>query len=83
MYKYRLEIESFSKRQVEIEIKDRIPHSVSTSIEVKVDWEKLTCTQELGVMEWQEKIEPKAKLELEYAFEVQWDRNISITPALP
>jgi len=82
-YKYRLEIESFSKRQIEIEIKDRIPHSVSTSIEVKVDWEKLTCTQELGVMEWQEKIEPKAKLELEYAFEVQWEKGVTITPSLP
>ncbi|MHA1637861.1 MAG: mucoidy inhibitor MuiA family protein, partial [Candidatus Thorarchaeota archaeon] len=75
-YKYRLEIESFSKRDVEIEVKDRIPHSNSTSIEVKVDWEKLGIDDhELGIMEWQKKIQPKMKLELEYEYEVQWEKG--------
>ncbi len=83
-YKYRLEIESFSKREVEIEIRDRIPHSVSTSIEVKVDWEKFGIEDhELGVMEWQKKIQPKTKIELEYEYEVQWEKGVRIIPSLP
>ncbi len=83
-YKYRLEIESFSKQPVEIEIVDRIPHSNSTSIEVKIDWEKLDLKKhELGVMEWKKNIEPSKKLEILYDFEVLWEKGVTINPPLP
>ena len=83
-YKYRLEIESFSKQEVEIEVKDRVPHSVSTSIEVKIEWEKLDLKKhELGVMEWNKKIAPGQKLEILYDYEVLWEKGVTITPPLP
>ncbi|MFW9918903.1 MAG: mucoidy inhibitor MuiA family protein [Candidatus Thorarchaeota archaeon] len=83
-YRYRLEIESFSKQEVEIEIIDRVPHSNSTSIEVKIDWEKLGLKkQELGVMEWTKKIAPSQKIEILYDYEVYWEKGVTITPPLP
>ncbi|MFX1368770.1 MAG: mucoidy inhibitor MuiA family protein [Promethearchaeota archaeon] len=83
-YKYRLEIESFSKRPLKVRVVDRVPHSLNPSIEVKIDWEKLGLEkQELGVMEWLIEMEPKSKKEIVYEYEVQWDRNITISPPLP
>ena len=83
-YKYRLELENFAKQTIDIEISDRIPHSLSTSIEVKADWEKLGVDKhELGIMEWHRKVDAGKKAEIEYAFEVQWERGISINPPLP
>ncbi|MFX0108643.1 MAG: mucoidy inhibitor MuiA family protein [Candidatus Hodarchaeota archaeon] len=83
-YKYRLEIESFSKKPIEIEVFDRIPHSNSTQIVVKLDSEKLGLEKlELGVMEWLLKIEPKQKKVLEDSYSVEWERNIIVNPSLP
>ncbi|MGD9397836.1 MAG: DUF4139 domain-containing protein, partial [Candidatus Thorarchaeota archaeon] len=83
-YKYRLEIQSFSKRKIEIEVFDRVPHSVSTQIEVKIDWEKLaTKSHELGVIEWHRELEPNEKKNIDYEYEVVWERDVTISPPLP
>jgi len=83
-YKYRLEIESYSKHSVKVQVFDRVPHSLTTSIEVKIDWNSLNAKEhELGVVEWLIEIEPKEKKEIVYDFVVEWDRDIVITPPLP
>ncbi len=83
-YKYRIEVESFSKEPIDIEIIDRIPHSNSTSIEVKMEWDRLGLQKhELGVMHWNKKIEPKEKIEITYDFEVFWEKGVTISPPLP
>jgi uncharacterized protein (TIGR02231 family) len=83
-YKYRLKIESYSKHSVKMQVFDRIPHSLTPSIEVKIDWDKLNAKEhELGVVEWLLEIEPKQKKEIVYDFVVEWDRDIVITPPLP
>jgi uncharacterized protein (TIGR02231 family) len=83
-YKYRLEIQSFSKRPVEIDVFDRIPHSESTSIEVKAEWEKLDVKKHhLGILEWHKSIQPDEKSIIEYEYEVSWEKGIRISPPLP
>lgn len=83
-YQYRLEIQSFSKRKVEIDVFDRIPHSVSTQIEVKIDWEKLNSkNHELGVIEWHRELEPNEKKAIDYSYEVVWEKDVTISPPLP
>ncbi|MHA2313520.1 MAG: DUF4139 domain-containing protein, partial [Candidatus Thorarchaeota archaeon] len=83
-YRYRLEIESYSKRPVKMEVYERVPHSNSTSIEVKVDWEKLNAKKhELGVIEWFIELGPKEKKNIEYSYSVEWERDITINPPLP
>ena len=83
-YKYRLEITSFSKRPVEIDVFDRVPHSESTSIEVKAEWEKFGVErQHLGILEWHKSIQPDEKLIIEYDYEVSWEKGITVHPPLP
>jgi uncharacterized protein (TIGR02231 family) len=83
-YKYRLEIQSFSKRPVEIDVFDRVPHSESTSIEVKAEWEKFGVEDEhLGILEWHKSIQPDEKTIIEYEYEVSWEKGITVHPPLP
>jgi uncharacterized protein (TIGR02231 family) len=83
-YKYRLEIQSFSKNTVEIDIFDRIPHSLNPAIEVKVDWDKPEAKEEnLGVIEWHQTIQPNQKATIEYTYDVSWEKGITIHPQLP
>ncbi|MBN2229201.1 MAG: DUF4139 domain-containing protein [Candidatus Thorarchaeota archaeon] len=83
-YKYRLEIENFSKYPVEIDVFDRIPHSVSTAIEVKSYWEKVGIEKEnLGIVEWHRIIQPNEKTAIEYEYEVAWEKEVTIHPRLP
>jgi uncharacterized protein (TIGR02231 family) len=83
-YKYKLEIQSFSKRKIKIEVFDRVPHSVSTQIEIKIDWEKLGAVKhELGVIEWYRDLEPNEKKNIEYDYEVVWEKDVTISPPLP
>ncbi|RLI55133.1 MAG: hypothetical protein DRP09_10865 [Candidatus Thorarchaeota archaeon] len=83
-YGYRLEVENFSKKAIEIDIYDRVPHSLSTAIEVKVDWEKLGVEKhELGVLQWHRSIQPGAKEVIEYEYEVEWEKDVTLSPPLP
>jgi uncharacterized protein (TIGR02231 family) len=83
-YKYRLEVESFSKRAIEIEIVDRVPHSNSTAIEVKLDADKLGVVKvELGVLKWTKNIDVGQKAEIVYDYEVLWEKDVTISPPLP
>ena len=83
-YKYRLEIQSFSKRSVDIDVFDRVPHSESTAIEVKAEWEKFGVKkQHLGILEWHKSIQPDEKTTIEYEYEVSWEKGISVHPPLP
>jgi len=83
-YKYKLEIQSFSKRPVEIDVFDRVPHSETTSIEVKAEWEKFDVKeQHLGILEWHKSIQPDEKTIIEYEYEVSWEKGITVHPPLP
>ncbi|KXH76656.1 MAG: hypothetical protein AM326_06835 [Candidatus Thorarchaeota archaeon SMTZ-45] len=83
-YRYKLEIQNFSKRKIEIEVLDRVPHSLSTEIEVKIDWVKLAAKKhELGVIEWYKEIEPDEKTSIQYNYEVEWEKGVTISPQLP
>ncbi|MGY5874759.1 MAG: mucoidy inhibitor MuiA family protein [Candidatus Thorarchaeota archaeon] len=83
-YKYRLEIKSFAKDEVEIKIVDRIPYSSSEKVDVELSEPTLLYQKmELGVIEWETKIKPNEELNIEYSFEVQWDKELRIRPPLP
>ncbi|MGY5852335.1 MAG: mucoidy inhibitor MuiA family protein [Candidatus Thorarchaeota archaeon] len=83
-YKYKLEIKSFAKDDVEIKIVDRIPYSSSEKVTVELEEPTLVYKKmELGVIEWETKIKPNEELNIEYSFEVQWDKELRIRPPLP
>ena len=63
---------------------DRIPHSTSEKIEVELkEPSHVPKKKELGVLEWELGIEPQKKLEIAYSYEVEWEKDIRISPPLP
>jgi hypothetical protein len=63
---------------------DRIPHSSSEKIQVELKTPSNPVKKaELGVLEWELSLESEKKLELTYAFTVEWDKDIRIRPSLP
>ncbi|MHA2385718.1 MAG: DUF4139 domain-containing protein, partial [Candidatus Thorarchaeota archaeon] len=63
---------------------DRIPHSNSEKIEVEFKPAEIAPKKnELGVLEWDVKIDAQKELTIKYAYEVQWERNLTIRPPLP
>ncbi len=83
-YQYLIALESFAKEVIEIKVVDRIPHSQSEQIDVQLaEPSHQLKKKELGVLEWELRLEPKQKLEIRYSFEVEWEKNIRISPPLP
>jgi uncharacterized protein (TIGR02231 family) len=83
-YSYQLEIKSFSKELIEMRIVDRIPHSNSEKVQIELKPTSVPLKKnELGVLEWEVKIEPQKELRIDYAFEVEWERGLTLRPPLP
>ncbi len=83
-YKYSLEIQSFAKREITIKIVDIIPHSNSEKITVELPEPTLPYKKmELGVIEWETKLGAGTETKIEYSYEVEWERDVSIRPPLP
>lgn len=83
-YEYKLELKNFSKDTIEIRIVDRKPYSSSEKIEVDLKTLSLVPKKvELGVIEWETSIESQKELAIEYSFEVEWEKEVSIRPPLP
>jgi uncharacterized protein (TIGR02231 family) len=83
-YQYSLEIESYSKSEIEIKIVDRIPHSTSEKIVVEFLQPSVAPTKnELGVLEWEIKIPSQEKRTLTYGFNVEWEKEVIVQPPLP
>jgi len=83
-YEYRLEIKSFSKKPIQMRVVDRIPHSNSEKIHVEMKPMQIpTKKSELGVLEWEVTMDAEKELAIEYAFEVEWEKDVQIQPPLP
>ncbi|MGM0686778.1 MAG: DUF4139 domain-containing protein, partial [Promethearchaeati archaeon] len=83
-YVYRLTIENLSKRTIEIEVVDRIPHSNEPDLRVKTDLKKVNPDKHrLGVFTWHLKIPSEEKHIIEYEYVIEWKRGRAVYPPLP
>ncbi len=83
-YKYALELKNFSKHEIEIRLVDRIPYSNSEKIDIEMDEPSLPYkTMELGIITWETNMSKDQELTIEYAFEVEWEKDLRIRPPLP
>jgi len=83
-YKYSLELKNFSKDDIEIRVVDRIPYSNSEKIIVELDEPTLPYKKmELGILTWETKMTKDQELKIEYSFDVEWEKELSIRPPLP
>jgi uncharacterized protein (TIGR02231 family) len=83
-YKYSLEIQSFAKREITVKVVDVIPYSNSEKITIELPEPTLPFKKmELGVIEWETKIESGAEIKIGYSYEVEWEKDVTIRPPLP
>ncbi|MFW9844513.1 MAG: DUF4139 domain-containing protein, partial [Candidatus Thorarchaeota archaeon] len=83
-YKYSLELKNFSKDEIEIRVVDRIPYSNSEKIVVEMGEPTLAYKKmELGILTWETMMTKDQELKIEYSYDVEWDRDLSIRPPLP
>ncbi len=83
-YRYVIELKNFSKNEIEIRVVDRIPYSSSEKITIQIGQPTLAYkTMELGIMTWEAKIGPREEQEIEYSFEVEWEKDLIVRPPLP
>ncbi len=83
-YKYSLELKNFSKDDIEIRVVDRIPYSNSEKILVEMEEPTLAYKKmELGVLTWETTMTKDQELKIEYSYEVEWEKDLSIRPPLP
>jgi len=83
-YKYSLELKNFSKHEIEIRVVDRIPYSNSEKILVEMEEPTLAYKKmELGILTWETTMIKDQELKIEYAFDVEWERDLTIRPPLP
>ena len=83
-YKYSLELKNFSKYEIEIRVVDRIPYSNSEKILVELAEPSLAYEKmELGVLTWETKMAKDQELKIEYSYDVEWEKDLSIRPPLP
>jgi len=83
-YKYSLDMQNFSKQEITIKVVDVIPHSSSEKITVELATPSLsTKKEELGVLEWETNIGAGVEFKIEYSYEVEWEKDVSIRPPLP
>ncbi len=83
-YKYELKINNYRKLDAAITIKDVIPYSHSERIKVKNFEHSIEPVNDnLGIQTWNLKIKPGEEYKVTYSYEVEWEKEYSISPPLP
>jgi uncharacterized protein (TIGR02231 family) len=79
-YKYQIKLNNYSSEKAKIELVDRIPHSLSPEIDVKINSIKpQPDKQELGILRWKLELKPGEGMEAIYEYSVEWNRNYTVT----
>ena len=83
-YKYSLDVQSFAKDEITVKVVDVIPYSNSEKITVELPETNIPYKKmELGVIEWELTIGAGNKTKVDYSYDVEWEKDVSITPPLP
>ncbi len=83
-YEYQFQIDNLAKVDVPLKLYDRIPHSNSDKIKVETDFtENPPAKVEMGIVKWKVDLKGIEKKAWKYRYIVNYDKNITITPALP
>lgn len=83
-YQYDLVIKSFAKKDIEMEIVDRIPYSSSEKIKVELQDPSIRPESfKVGVLEWKLSLAAGSETHIKYGYVVEWERDVNPYPPLP
>ncbi len=79
-YQYQIKVNNYSKNKIKMELLDRIPHSLSPEIEVKINSIKPQPEkEELGILRWKLELAPEEEFKMNYEYNVEWNKNYTVT----
>ena len=83
-YKYELKIKILKETPYSIKIMDRIVHSDSEKIKIlNAHYSIEPKNKELGILSWNIELKGKKEVKIEYSYDVVWEKDVQIIPALP
>lgn len=79
-YQYQIKLNNYSKNKIKMELTDRIPHSLSPEIDVKINSiNPQPDKEELGILRWKLELEPEEEIEVSYGYQVEWNKNYTVS----
>lgn len=83
-YQYEIEVSVLKPNEYKLKLMDRIVHSDSEKIKVgKMNFNLEPESKDLGILSWNLALNGKETIVISYDYEVLWEKEIRITPALP
>ncbi len=83
-YEYEIKITVFKPNDHVLKLMDSMVHSNSEKIKIgKTTFSLEPKSQDLGILTWELPLKDKKEILLTYSFEVTWEKDIKISPALP
>jgi uncharacterized protein (TIGR02231 family) len=82
-YNYTIEIKNLGKVQGLLKVYDRIPHSNSEKIKVIPEYpDQAPNKDQMGILKWKIELKDVDSKKIRYNYDVEWDKEIQITPPL-
>ncbi len=83
-YEYEIKIQNLKESNDPVTIMDRIIHSDSEKIKVIPPKFSINPDEnQMGVLKWELALKGKKELIITYEYDVQWEKDVRITPPLP
>ncbi|PWL28286.1 MAG: hypothetical protein DCO96_09945 [Fluviicola sp. XM-24bin1] len=81
-YAYSIEVKNLKSKSIELVVQDQIPVTTNTEIEITAtELSKGTLNKRTGMIEWKVNLKPKTSKDLEFIYEVKYDKDKNVVNA--
>ena len=78
-YAYAIEVKNLKSKSVELIVQDQIPVTTNPDIEIEAtETSKGKLNKRTGIIEWKVTLKPKAKKDLQFTYEVKFDKDQNV-----
>lgn len=78
-YAYSIEVKNLKSKNIELIVQDQIPVTTNPEIEIEAtELSKGTLNDRTGIIEWKVMLKPKAKKDLQFTYEVKYDKDKNV-----
>lgn len=78
-FAYSIEVKNLKSKSIELIVQDQIPVTTNPDIEIEAtEISKGTLNKRTGIVEWKVTLKPKAKKDLQFTYEVKYDKDKNV-----
>jgi uncharacterized protein (TIGR02231 family) len=78
-FAYSIEVKNLKSKSIELIVQDQIPVTTNPDIEIEAtEVSKGTLNKRTGIVEWKVTLKPKAKKDLQFTYEVKYDKDKNV-----